>query len=171
MQEGISEEEAACAKIQKLERAFIWVIASLSVLQLLMGRASGQRHHLSLMSVPWLPSWELGTNMISWPEIPFLEEKWLETNIWWNQRYVIIREWTRIISFLLDENLHVLTQGDDSTITTTGSAIDAWCQVNPQRPALHSQLLGSLAGCVFPSCRLGSLKITFCDVACFHYCW
>lgn len=65
MQEGISEEEAACAKIQKLERAFIWVITSLSVLQLLMGRASGQRHHLSLMSVPWLPSWELGTNMIS----------------------------------------------------------------------------------------------------------
>ena len=50
MQEGISEEEAACAKMQGLARAFIGFIASLSVQQLLMGSALGQRHHLPLES-------------------------------------------------------------------------------------------------------------------------
>lgn len=51
MPEDISEEEAACAKIQRLERAFSWVIGSLSIQQLLMGRAPGQRHHLTLVRV------------------------------------------------------------------------------------------------------------------------
>lgn len=51
MQEGISEEEAACANIQRLERAFLWVIASLSVRWLLMQRTPGQRHHLPLVRV------------------------------------------------------------------------------------------------------------------------
>lgn len=50
MQEGVSEEEAACAKMQGLARAFIGFIASLSVQQLLMGRAVGQRPHLPLVS-------------------------------------------------------------------------------------------------------------------------
>lgn len=48
MQEGISEEEAAHANIQRLERAFSRVIASLSIEPLLMGRAPGQGHHLPL---------------------------------------------------------------------------------------------------------------------------
>lgn len=109
MQEGISEEEAACANIQRLERAFLWVIASLSVRWLLMQRTPGQRHHLPLVRV-LLPPGARHTQPFS--DLESCSQKKSDSRPVFDQTGVVLslHQGTWVIGFPLDVNLHVLTE-------------------------------------------------------------